>query len=224
MNTKSLVCISVRSFALLLFLAGARGYSQPFSFGVKAGVPVTDLVSLGPFSDVFTVTAGTTNRYVIGAFLEVRLPSHLAVESNLLYRHLNYQDQHLSVSPAGSGGVNERFTAGFLEIPFLLKYRFSRGTVRPYLDAGPTIGRLVGTSNSFVFTPAIPSISPVAGTDRNPAALRDQTKLGVAISGGCDVRLGFLHVSPELRYTHWTSQDLINSNQNQLELLFGLVW
>src|SRR5437870_3932168 len=88
---------------LLVFLLGAvSAFSQPFTFGVKGGVPLSDFVSTaqsaiiaaGPF---FTSTSNasfstSTNRYIIGATAELRLPFGLGIEFDALYRHLHYQE------------------------------------------------------------------------------------------------------------------------------------
>jgi hypothetical protein len=48
------------------------------------------------------------------------------------------------------------------------------------------------------------------------------------IGGGVGIHALFLHISPEVRYTRWTSQHftsfLLNSNQNQAEFLLGITF
>ena len=73
---------------LFLLIAGAAGaFCQPFSFGVKAGVPLTDFLSATENQNVRYVTA--TNRYIGGVTAELHLPFGLGVEVDALYRHLN---------------------------------------------------------------------------------------------------------------------------------------
>src|SRR5271157_532433 len=75
-------------FLLCAFTVGA--FCQPFSFGVKAGVPLNDFLSAAENQNVSYVTA--TNRYIGGVTAELHLPFGLGVEVDALYRHLNYQE------------------------------------------------------------------------------------------------------------------------------------
>jgi hypothetical protein len=54
---------------------------------------------------------------------------------------------------------------------------------------------------------------------------------GFVAGGGLELRIGRIHVSPEVRYTRWFSQNFTNSgyeygilqsNQNQAEFLVGV--
>src|SRR5450759_4324649 len=56
----------------LLFFLAASAFSQPFSFGVKGGVPMTDFVSAVRAQNINAST--TTNRYIVGLTGEARLP------------------------------------------------------------------------------------------------------------------------------------------------------
>jgi hypothetical protein len=48
------------------------------------------------------------------------------------------------------------------------------------------------------------------------------------IGGGVKIHALFLRISPEIRYTRWTSPHfssyLLNSNQNQAEFLLGITF
>jgi len=48
---------------------------SPFGFGLKAGVPLSDALSADPSSPVAYVES--TNRYIIGPFVEIRLPARI---------------------------------------------------------------------------------------------------------------------------------------------------
>src|SRR5215472_16499291 len=86
------VISNVRSWLVFLVLA-APACAQPFSFGVKAGVPATDFFdavrsnNLGYFS--------TTNRYIVGGTAELHLPLGFGVEFDVLYRHLHYNERSM---------------------------------------------------------------------------------------------------------------------------------
>src|SRR5579872_7567093 len=81
----------------LFLLVGVSASAQPFSVGLKAGVPLTDF-----FNTVQNVSTTVPNRYIIGAEAELRLPFGLGVEVDALYRRLNYTDQIISAATAGT--------------------------------------------------------------------------------------------------------------------------
>src|ERR1022692_2306384 len=90
---------------VLLFLLGSISvFAQPFSAGIKGGVPLTDFLNAAG-NGVFNYTAPTQRyiiggvaevrlpplqRYIIGGVAEVRLPLGLGVEFDALYRRLGY--------------------------------------------------------------------------------------------------------------------------------------
>ena len=72
-----------------LLICGASGVSQSFSFGVKAGVPLTEDFNSVQVGSALTFE-GTTNRYILGPEVQVNLPFGFAVEVDGLYRHFHY--------------------------------------------------------------------------------------------------------------------------------------
>ncbi len=82
----------MRLVSLLLFTSAAA-FSQPFSFGIKGGLPMTDFVDAVNGQN-FTASA-YTNRYIIGPTAELRLPFGLGVEFDVLYRHFGYSSNGL---------------------------------------------------------------------------------------------------------------------------------
>jgi len=126
---------------LFLLLSGAQFASaQLFSYGAKAGVPLTNF--LGTPASSYT---GSINRYAIGGTVEARLPWNLAIEVDGIYRHYGY---------SGGPWLADKTSTGDWEFPILAKYRFAKGAVRPYADAGFAIDTLSGTSQTESF--AIP--------------------------------------------------------------------
>jgi hypothetical protein len=99
-------------------------------------------------------------------------------------------------------------TSSAWEFPLLAKYRFKAPVARPFVDAGVAWDTLSGLTQA--------------------AQLKKNTVNGIVFGGGLDVHLLVIHITPEIRYTHWGSQhfDLsgLSSNQNQAEFLVGFTF
>jgi len=201
---------------VLLFLLGSTSvFAQPFSAGIKAGVPLNDFLNAAG-NGTFDYTA-PTQRYIVGGMAEVRLPLGLGVEFDALYRKLGYNGSGIvgtftTISASGSNW----------EFPLLLKYRFRFPVVRPYLDAGVAWDTIAGLKETIVSV-ALPAQS-------SPSALQRNTTMGFVVGGGVDIHAVFLHISPEIRFTRWNSTQisdalgLLHSNLNQGEFLVGLTF
>jgi opacity protein-like surface antigen len=118
------------SFVCSLFLAAAA-QAQPVGFGLKAGAPLTDVLSVNPSGALQYVTS--TNRFTIGPFVEFRLPGNLAIEVDALYKSFDYQ----RVIPSNTGQ-----SASSWEFPVLGKYRLLGGPIRPYIEGGVAFSRI----------------------------------------------------------------------------------
>ena len=195
----------------LLFLCSAASvWAQPFSAGIKAGVPLSDFVNTTQ-SGTFAYTS-QTQRYIVGGTVELHLPLGFAVEFDALYRHLQY---------SAAGNIEGFFTtskttASNWEFPLLLKYRFAFPVVRPYVDGG-------------VAWDALSGVSQTVESGSSPFAMKNNGATGFVLGGGIDIHAAFLHISPELRYTRWFTAPItdvagLQSNQNQAEFLVGFTF
>jgi opacity protein-like surface antigen len=157
--------------------------------------------------------------------VQVGLPAGFAVEFDALYRRLNYE---------ASGNLvdiftNSRTTGNAWEFPLLLKYHFGHTPiVKPYVEAGVAWDTLSGLKQSVTNT-ILPNRTTTTTTSQ-PAELRNSTTTGFVVGAGVDVHV-LLHISPEVRYTHWGSEHfrdavngLLRSNQNQAEFLVGFTF
>ena len=205
----------------LLFLSAAAAFSQPFSFGVKGGVPLTDFLTAVSTQNFAART--TTNRYIAGATAELRLPFGLGVEVDALYRHFNYG----SFSGVASNFTSIDTTGAAWEFPVLAKYRFPSKVVRPFIDAGVAWDKVSGLSQAVKSVVANVSTGT---TSSNPFALRNDTTRGFVMGAGVDVKALVIHISPEVRFTRWGARHfidpngLVNSKQNQAEFLLGITF
>jgi hypothetical protein len=213
---------------MLVVFGGDPSAAQPFSFGVKAGVPVADLgyAQYGFHFPVQTVT----NRYFIGPTAEVTLPFGFGVEVDAIYRHFRY-----TTSGARAGASSTARTVGNAwEFPFLAKRRFGKRSVRPYMDAGIAIDWVYGrqTGSETLVTPTLPPVTTVTPLDWSLSA-DNSVVAGVALGGGLELGAGVLHFSPEIRYTRWFTPHFIGgggefgalaSQQNQVEVMVGITF
>ncbi len=208
----------------LLFLAAAAGFSQPFSFGVKGGMPMTNFLEVASAQNINAST--TTNRYIIGVTGELRLPFGLGVEADILYRHFSYG------AIGGTTGITTTSTAldttsGAWEFPLLAKYRFKGKIVHPFVDAGVAWDKLSGLTQTVTRT--VGSITGSTSTS-NPAELNQGATIGYVMGGGVDIKVLLIHISPEVRLTRWGAKHfldptgLVNSKQNQAEFLVGFTF
>jgi hypothetical protein len=200
--------------ALALVFGSTVLFAQPVSYGLKAGVPMTDVVSAA--SGSLAAISTSSDRYIVGPDVELHLPYGLGVEFDVLYRRFSYSA--LSSLPGLVSSLSA--TGSSWEFPLLVKKRFLPGPVHPFVDAGVNFNKLTGLSQT---------VQAVAGASSAPS--NDFTK-GFTMGGGVDMHLLLLHITPELRYTRWGSQLLnpilpggsLSSKQNQAEFLVGFTF
>ena len=157
---------------------------------------------------VFTTSSSDAGDYLVGGMVEVRLPKHLSIEADGIYRPLNFRSFTSSIPPGpGSAKSNTVLT---WEFPVLLKGRFVRIPVLPGAEAFAEVGpsfRLASNRN-----------------DTRPS------NRGATGGLGIETILGPLSVSPALRYTRWTADPAASipyvprTTPNQVETLIGLRW
>ncbi len=212
---------------LLLLLCGATAaFAQPFSFGVKAGLPWTDFLNTAR-SGNFSFTSNT-NRYIFGATAELHLPLHLSIELDALYRHFSYHGAG-SIIGITTTTVDSDTTTNDWEFPLLLKYRFGSRIARPFVDAGVAFDTLQGLVQT-VKTTVLATQSAITNSTSNPPELNNSTSRGFVMGVGLDLHLLVIHVQPEIRYTRWGAKHfldpnaLLHSNPNQAEFLVGITF
>lgn len=209
---------------LLFLLASMSVSAQPFSAGIKAGIPLTDFLNATE-NGLFQYNA-PTQRYIVGGVAEVRLPLGFGVEFDALYRRLGF-------SGSGYGGLPTFSTVSASgsnwEFPLLLKYRFHFPVVRPYVDAGVAWDTIAGLHETFSEV----GVTGISGPPSPGAEAQKNTTMGFVMGAGVDIHAIVLHISPEIRYTRWNSAQigstldsttLLRSNLNQTEFLVGFTF
>jgi opacity protein-like surface antigen len=169
---------------------------SPVGFGIKAGVPLNDALTAGSNGSIDYLE--DTHRYIIGPFVEFRLPGRFAVEIDALYRSYAYR-QLLPVAQSVSTGA--------WEFPVLAKKSLFAGPVQPYIEGGVALSHL--------------SVNDVL-------ELNHRNNYGIVLGAGVSLHLGPVRVAPEIRYNGWVFKDFdsplggLASNRNQASILVGI--
>jgi len=194
----------MRKVLVLLVLGAISARAQSiFSIGVVGGAPFTNVV--GTVSENFlNVTPKSTN-LTIGPSFQVNLPLNLRLEVDALYRPYSFTGSSgppmFPVNPAPTTVSANEWT-----FPILAQYRFKTLFVKPFAETGVSVDHLASLS-----------------TDGGAFAPLRQTNAGVVLGGGVDVKIPFIRLSGELRYTHLGSAYFQSiSNLNQAEVLVGV--
>jgi len=141
------------------------------------------------------------------------------VEFDILYRHFGYSTTGIIAGPTSTAFAKDT-TSSAWEFPLLAKYRFKGKFFRPFIDAGVSWDKLSG------FTQTVRSVASTGSVSE----LSDDTSRGFVMGGGIDVKVLLIHLSPEIRYTHWSSAHfvdpagLISSKKSQAEFLLGITF
>lgn len=187
---------------LPLLLLSQVALAGPLGFGVKGGVPMTNMIDSVSSGDLSLASA--TKRYTIGPTVEIRLPFGFGVEADLLYKRTSIE----LVQDQSGETTTEQKSATSLEFPLLAKYRLPGDEVRPYVAAGVSF-RHLSDLKAFV-------------TGADPASR------GFVMAGGIQFKLGPVRLSPELRWTRWGSGSgetgVLKYNRNQAEFLVGITF
>jgi hypothetical protein len=203
---------------LLLGLVSCALSAQRVSIGVKAGIPITDILNTadGPFSSSYVVN---NHPYLVGGTIQLNLPARFSIEVDGLYRRLGYRHDFLPGAPPSPVPFASRTTANSWEFPVLGKLAILPGPIRPFVDAGANFRRVTGAEQIGGLGPGV------------PGELAEDFTAGFTFGGGIELKLGRVRITPELRYTHWGTEsfrDSVNSilhtNLNQGDFVLGLTF
>lgn len=192
---------------MLCLLLPLSGWAQHLSIGVTGGIGLTDAFvdqTAGNSNGGFHLYSGAKD-YLVGPAIEVRLPFHLGVELDALYRPLHLTDATFSfIGPPPINRISQGTIATW-EFPLLGKYHLAGRLIRPFVEAGPSF-RHGGTNTSLL------------------GGLSVISSHGFTAGGGGEIHLWRLGIAPEFRYTRWAADNypFPFSNVNQAELLVGL--
>lgn len=194
-------------FAFIALAAALPAIAQ-IGAGLKVGLPLNDALDVIGSRDLQT----ETKRYIIGPQFELRLPAGFSIELDALYTNFNASGPLTAVG----SGATAVLDGDSWEFPLMLKKKFGRGLARPFVGAGASFRRLGGLKNIGSF---------ITGSSDNDI---DRNNTGFVIGAGIELRLLFLRISPEIRFTRWGTdhfsegvRNVLKTNRNQGQLLVG---
>src|SRR2546423_2914346 len=155
----------------LLLLSAVAAVAQPIGLGLKGGLPLNDFLNAAK-SQTFRFDT-TTNRYIVGPSVELRLPHGLGIEVDVLYRHFGYSSFGNIVGTATTV-ADARTSGSAWEFPLVGKYKFKTGLVRPYVEAGVSWDHLSGLTQAVKTT--IASVTNSTSTSKPAEVDKDTTR------------------------------------------------
>lgn len=192
---------AMRTFVVLFpFLTGilaAQELTFGFGLGVKGGYPFTGLLVANFVAGNPLPSLSSSDNYMVGPAVELRMPLGFAIEADGLYRGTDY---HL----VNGGTFPTLIQSSSWEIPYLAKFRFPIPLVKPFVEGG-------GAYRTFNDLPSGITASHNA----------------FVLGGGIELKIRRLRLSGELRYLRWNQPStniLLQFLGNQGEALFGIMF
>jgi hypothetical protein len=200
----------MRTVVVVLCLAANTFAAGPLIVGGRGGTAFNTTGSNNAFDFLTNDILG--HNYAIGPTVGVRLPLNFSVEADALYNR-----RSLGFGLGNLGGLAGDYThADWWEFPVMLKFAAGNGPIAPVFGAGMSFQRVssFGSIPSYIFT-----------------GRTSQNSVGFVAGGGVQFRAGALAVTPELRYTRWTNNNLAQTvvdnvlgGQNQAQFLVGFTF
>lgn len=188
------------------------------SFGVEAGVPITNMFSSYPITALdypvtYTPFSTAVPRYEVGVYAKFHLTRHWAFEVEGQFRRGGFSfEQPLNQ-------FYEHTVFSNWEFPWLFEYNFTHGRVRPFVNVGSSLRHISGVRTTFAY----PGVS---STENTSDIFRNSGSWGGVAGVGLTTKAGPLELSPELRYTRWWNADFpslgLTNSRNEIVFLLGL--
>jgi hypothetical protein len=191
----------MRAFLLTLLLT-FPAFGELFSLGVVVGTPLSDVTQTTTIAGINYLRNSTL--FTIGPSLRVSLPAGLRIEVDALYRPAAYR--------IATGSLLSDISASQFRFPVLVQRHIgSFPIVKPYAEAGLSFDHLTNLKQAINLLPS------------QPGAIVQTTHAGLVLGVGVDVKVPFVRISPEIRYTRQFSSDFQGiSELNQAEFLVGI--
>jgi hypothetical protein len=184
------------AFLVFASLSFAQHLDFGFDFGVKGGVPFTDVLQTTGIINAPVTSLSRSGDYLIGPVVELRVPFGFALEVDGLYRGTDYN--------LTTNNISASLNANAWEIPYLAKFRFPIPLLKPFISAGGAYRTFTDLPNNI--TPAHDAFVLAGGLELRISRLRLSAE------------------ARWLRWGSTPDINLVRLTQNQGELLFGIVF
>lgn len=213
-----------------------------FNIGFRVGTPITSLVSgvssvestaADPPTTTSTEVSGEGLRLFAGPTFEYVVTHDLTIGADFLYRRAGYdsavQLSYQETDDTDADVIFQEFQEtrlNYFDLPVVARFfpgRMDPKGSRPYVLGGVALRFASGVST----TTEVVDEEGIVDTNKTPIDLANSASFGGVVGAG--IRLVDdvgIKIDLEGRYTRW-AQSVIqtgaaNSNQNQLEFLFGI--
>jgi hypothetical protein len=195
----------MRALLCFVFLSASSYAANPVIFGGRGGTALNTTNNL-----IGNVTSNITGPgFTVGPTLGIRLPLNFSIEGDALYNR-----RSLGLGLSGLTGFKTH--SDWWEFPVMLKMAPGNGPIAPVFGAGLSVQHI----SNFGDVPSYLLTGRTSGTS-----------MGFVAGGGVQFRVGALQVTPEVRYTRWTSGnwaqsavDTLLGGRNQTQFLVGFTF
>ncbi|RPI18957.1 MAG: PorT family protein [Ignavibacteriae bacterium] len=149
--------------------------TQIFSQSVKMGIEGGMNLSNSSFTP--DIQSSSRTGMMFGTFAEIKVSPILSIKPGVRYIMKGF-------SVTNNGGLPNNFKVNYIEVPALLKVTFPVSSVKPYLEAGPTLSLRVSANEEINLGNQQPS------QDVDVSQLFESTDIGLYFGGGMDFRIG----------------------------------
>lgn len=199
----------MKKLILLGAFCGISLSAQTFSVGVIGGAPFTDVVSAVNQNNLAFLPKSTN--FTVGPSFQLNLPLSFRIEVDALYRPYSFSATPILPPSGAAVAIPTNVSGSEWRFPVLAQYRFHLPFVSPFIEGGVSFNHLSNLS------------SAVSNLASGSGELLRQSNAGVVLGGGVDLKIPFVRLSGELRYTHEGGSYFRDiSNVNQAEVLIGV--
>jgi len=126
--------------ACLLLTVASSAFAQGISVGIKAGVPLTDVVDTNPAGISNLPFQAQTRRYTMGPVVDIGLPLGFGVEFGAMYKRFDQKSAAVTITgftPTEEINIPIEQRADISavghswEFPAAVQYHFFKSSVRP---------------------------------------------------------------------------------------------
>jgi hypothetical protein len=153
--------------------------------------------------------------------LDIGLPLGLGIEIGAMYKRVDQQigQQNFTFIDGDTGAIEGTGTrAAFAtagqswEVPIAVQYHFRGRRLRPYVEAG------------FSYNYLSDVLGQEALGELAPPPKNSEGRTGFLLGAGTELKLGVIHATPGLRYTHYSNAQEWLPSANAVDFLLGITF